>query len=172
MKIRDIENYAEKILKKTDQNEPPIELEKIAEKLNLKVGPADLGEEVSGVIFIKNKKGKIGYNPSDIRERIRFTIAHEIGHFVLHKEKMEMFIDKTYYALRDKNSSKGEYKMEREANAFAAALLMPRSLLIREIKETNFDLAEEDSLNKLARKFGVSTQAMSFRLANLNIFKG
>lgn len=170
MRIRDIENFAQKILKESNITEPYIEVEKVARDQGLVVGAADLGEDISGVIVVKNGKGKIGYNPNDIEERRRFTIAHELGHYLLHRDQMDMFVDKAYYALRDKNSSKGEYKMEREANAFAAALLMPRSLLVNEIKKTNFDLADEKSLNQLARKFKVSTQAMSFRLANLNIF--
>lgn len=170
MNRRDIENIAEKILKKNDQKKPPIDPAIIAQKLKVRVEQADLGEDVSGAIIIKNGKAKIGFNPNEITQRQRFTIAHELGHYLLHREKMEMFIDKTYYALRDEKSTKGEYQMEKEANAFAAALLMPSSLVLEEVKKINFDLADDSSLRKLANKFNVSTQAMSFRLANLNIF--
>lgn len=40
----------------------------------------------------------------------------------------------------------------------------------KEVEEINFDLGDDTSLFKLANKFDISTQAMSFRLANLNIF--
>lgn len=171
MRIRDIENKAEKILQTLNIDKPPINIKEIAMELGLVVQTGDFGNEVSGVIVFKNGKGIIGYNPNDPDVRQRFTIAHEFGHYLLHKNRMEMFVDKTYYAFRDENSSKGEFKLEREANAFAAAILMPRSLLLKEIKLRNFDLAESDeSLNKLAKKFRVSVQAMSFRLANLDVF--
>lgn len=169
MRIRDIENYSEKILKDYDIEALPVNPQEIAEYHGIIVQEADLGEGVSGAIVVKKGKAKIGYNPAEVEHRQRFTIAHELGHYLLHRDKMEMFIDKTFYALRDENSSKGEYKMEREANAFAAALLMPRSLVIREAKKLDFDLLDDKKLRKLADKFDVSTQAMSFRLANLNI---
>lgn len=170
MRISEIEKYAESILFDLGIKEAPINPKFIAEQKGIKVQEADLGEGVSGAIVVKNGKAKIGYNPDEVSQRQNFTIAHELGHFCLHKDKTEMFIDKSFYALRDERSSKGEYKLEREANAFAAALLMPRSLLLKEVEKTNFDLGDDSSLFKLANKFDVSTQAMSFRLANLNIF--
>lgn len=65
----------------------------------------------------------------------------------------------------------GEIKQEREANAFAAALLMPKNMVLREVQKFHFDLAGEDEnmIKKLADKFEVSTQAMTYRIANLNL---
>ena len=61
---------------------------------------------------------------------------------------------------------------EREANAFAAALLMPEHFLLEEIKKYSITLTEEDAaaIAKLAGKFQVSRQAMMFRITNLNLF--
>jgi|SRR5690625_1366218 len=170
MNRNEIEKTAQKLLIECNQNEPPINVFNIAECIGINVIDKDFGDQVSGVIVIKDGKAKIGFNSNHVEERIRFTIAHEIGHFILHRSQMDFFIDNTYYALRDDNSSKGEFKMEREANGFAAALLMPKKLIIEEIKKINFDIADENSLNILSKKFKVSTQAMSFRLANLRIF--
>ena len=69
---------------------------------------------------------------------------------------------------RDNTSSTGEYLKEREANSFAAALLMPRKSVEEKAAEYNTEIAE-DLIYALARDFNVSNQAMQIRLANLGI---
>lgn len=72
---------------------------------------------------------------------------------------------------RNNASSTGEVLIEREANAFAAAILMPKELIAQEINK----LLDGDALEiitKLSKKFGVSEQAMSFRLSNLGYYIG
>jgi Zn-dependent peptidase ImmA (M78 family) len=60
------------------------------------------------------------------------------------------------------------YEEEQEANAFAAALLMPIRLVQREIKNYNgFDLSDNSMITELAKKFDVSMQAMSYRIFRL-----
>jgi len=61
-----------------------------------------------------------------------FTIAHEIGHFILHHGESDLFIDTTYVAFRDSESTKGENRAEIQANQFAAALLMPALFIEQE----------------------------------------
>lgn len=74
-------------------------------------------------------KGTIGFNPTESKTRQRFTIAHELGHFELHKQDSGLFVDKEFKMLfRDQNSSSGEIRKEQEANAFAAAILMPENI--------------------------------------------
>jgi Zn-dependent peptidase ImmA (M78 family) len=59
---------------------------------------------------------------------------------------------------------------EREANAFAAALLMPSHLVRAEIQQHDFDFGDEDALNSLASTFQVSAQSMAYRLSKLRLF--
>ena len=56
-----------------------------------------------------------------------------------------------------------------EANAFAAALLMPAAWVRDAFLRQNFDLTEDDDLKMLAEKFEVSTQAMTYRLMKLRM---
>ena len=56
-----------------------------------------------------------------------------------------------------------------EANAFAAALLMPAALVRNAFEKQPFELTEDDVLEMLAKKFKVSTQAMTYRLMKLRI---
>ncbi|HLU84827.1 MAG TPA: ImmA/IrrE family metallo-endopeptidase, partial [Vicingaceae bacterium] len=115
----------------------------------------------------------IGYNKSENEVRQRFTIAHEIGHYFLHRLEHEIFYDKKDASklYRNHNSSTGEDQMEREANAFAAALLMPKNRLKLEIEKMQFDLGSDKDqiLEKLAATFKVSNQAMMYRILNLRL---
>jgi Zn-dependent peptidase ImmA (M78 family) len=165
-----IEVQAHQLLKESDSLRLPVPLERVAAHLGLQVEEAILGEDVSGVLVVAQGKGTIGVNSAHAHARQRFSIAHEIGHFILHQTKASLFIDKTYTVYRrDERSSTGEDLQEIQANKFAAALLMPEALVRQEVAKTGFDLGDETELASLADTFEVSTQAMSFRLANLNL---
>lgn len=173
--FRKIEFMASQLANKlSDKKKKYIDVEEVAKKLELVVSEHDLGANVSGVLYIEKGKGVIGYNNSESEVRKRFTIAHEIGHFILHRLDNEIFVDKKEFKVlyRDKNSGTGEIKQEREANAFAAALLMPEGRLITELKKMEFDLADEheNAVEALAKIFKVSTQAMMYRISNLELF--
>jgi Zn-dependent peptidase ImmA (M78 family) len=165
-----IERLATEALSTTGVSKAPVPVEIVARRLGLTVKPSDFTDDISGVLVIEDGSGAIGYNKTHAKVRQRFTIAHEIGHYQLHKDKIPLFVDKGYSAVyRDSASATGEVKREREANAFAAALLMPRHLLIEAIEGHSFDLSEDKSLKELSELFGVSTQAMAFRLSNLKL---
>ncbi len=61
--------------------------------------------------------------------RQRFTIAHELGHFFLHRASSTVFVDAAPIFFRDESSSNGSQREEIEANAFAAELLMPEDAI-------------------------------------------
>ena len=70
--------------------------------------------------------------------------------------------------LRNDLSSQGTDEAEREANYFAAALLMPKRFLERDLHDKEFlDLTEDTLVKTLSRKYGVSTLALMNRLKNL-----
>jgi Zn-dependent peptidase ImmA (M78 family) len=169
--MRRVERKAEDLLQKLGIRKPPVDVEKISRRLSVTVKPMDVKERISGVLVLKDEKATVGYNRSDARVRQRFTIAHELGHYMLHQDAMQLFVDEGYaVAYRDPRSSSGEIRREREANAFAAAILMPKYLVEEEVEKLNFDLGSDDALKTLAKRFNVSTQAMAYRLANLGIF--
>jgi Zn-dependent peptidase ImmA (M78 family) len=166
-----IEKRATDLLAELGCNTLPVPIDRIAAKLGIRLETADLGEDVSGVLVVTDSGCTIGCNWSDPAVRQRFTIAHEIGHFVLHRKSGSLFIDKQYAGIykRDKNSSSGVQRREVEANRFAAALLMPAETLAKAFEFLQFDLGDESALEELARKFEVSSQAMSFRLSHLGL---
>jgi hypothetical protein len=105
----------------------------------------------------------------------RFTKAHEIGHWMLHvdKEKGEyspaLLPEFTVRgALHSTIGRDGQTDwLERHADWFAAALLMPANIFVP-IAEQH-DLQNPRSLGKLARTFGVSLAALRARLSQLNL---
>ncbi len=168
---RKIEKLTTQILEELKVDRLPIPVNKIAELRGLAIKPYDLGLDVSGVLVVEGGKGTIGFNPTESIVRQRFTIAHELGHYELHKDGDQLFVDKGFKVMfRDQNSATGEDRMEQEANAFAAALLMPEPLIRKEIQKQNFDFTHEDSMKKLAKIFNVSVPAMTFRISNLGLF--
>ena len=165
------EARAEAVLRQLKQKKAPINVGRVARQLGVRVERADLGEDCSGVLVRNGDAAVIGVNYSHHPNRQRFTIAHELGHFVLHKGGK--YIDKGMSTLqfRDAESSTGTQLEEREANQFAAALLMPADWVRREFEKHPFDLGDDEALNTMCRLFGVSSQAMSFRLVNLGLLR-
>lgn len=94
----------------------------------------------------------------DSYTRRRFTLAHELGHFLLAHQSTEgqLFRDDN-----DTLSGSRENWQETEANQFAAELLMPEFRIHSLIRNTS------QTLGSLAQTFGVSENAMTRRLRNL-----
>lgn len=166
----DVERDAALLLERLGVRDAPIPVDRVAALLGLHIERTVFGDDVSGVLVINQDKGVIGVNASQPLVRQRFTIAHEIAHYELHREELPVFIDKQlrqYAAVfRNADSSNGEDRREREANRYAAALLMPLPLLREEIAKLPPELDDEEVVESLAARFNVSKQAMSFRIAN------
>lgn len=80
-----IEEQTFNILSELKINTPnKIDVFKIAEYLGVDVKPANLDSSISGLFVIKEQKPYIRYNDSEAPQRQKFTIAHELGHYVLH----------------------------------------------------------------------------------------
>src|SRR5262249_6862121 len=110
-------------------------------------------------------------NAANAPVRQRFTIAHEIGHFALHRGTV--YLDgRARVNFRDGLSSMATDQEEIDANAFAAALLMPARWVRSDFESVVRNAAvnsEEELAEDLAVRFSVSRQAMHFRLINLGL---
>jgi len=172
--ITTIKKQTEAILAQYGGDTLPIKIEDIAKKAGLHVTPYAFDEDISGALVIENGGGTIGYNQTESRVRRRFTIAHEFGHFWLHRETSSVFMDKGFHVMfRSRQSGMAEDTqiIEREANTFAACILMPDHLLVREIEKIDFDLGSDDDIKNLAKIFDVSAQAMNYRILNSGLFR-
>lgn len=162
------EREASALLKRLGINEPPIDVAVVAKLLGISLQLADLGDDCSGMLVRAEGGAVIGVHYAHPPNRQRFTIAHEIGHFALHDGGT--YVDRgTTLRLRSSANNSGSVVEEREANQFAAALLMPAPWLKRELKMHAVDLGDDESLRALCERFGVSSQAMMYRLMNLRL---
>lgn len=163
--------HASRLIRELKISTAPIPVERIAKHLKALVRYSPFDDEISGMVFVKEGIPVIGVNALHHPNRQRFTIAHEIGHLVLHREHVtaHVHVDKQYRVLmRNTRSSKGTDLIEIEANQFAAELLMPHEMLHGALEDL-IDLDDEESIESLARKFKVSKQAMSHRLSGLSM---
>lgn len=173
MSGNELESKAEQALRSTDTYRVPVAIDVVAHRLQLSTAAEALGDDVSGMLVMEGGRGAIGYNATHAPVRQRFTIAHEIAHYLLHAKgnKSQLFIDRSVTFRRDQNSATGDDRHEVEANQLGAALLMPRELVQQEIKKHDLDLDDEDAISFLAKRFQVSTAAMTNRLVNLRLLR-
>jgi Zn-dependent peptidase ImmA (M78 family) len=172
-----IEEKATQILRKCRVSTAPVNILKMAQMLGAKVGFQPFREELSGMLVRKDDQIIIGVNSRHPKTRQRFTIAHELGHWQLGHQG-ELFLDKTLRSRsvsikkRDQRAAEGTDKEEIDANAFAAAILMPESLLIAAVERRlrgDDGYAIDRLVGDLAGEFEVSSQAMEHRLTNLGM---
>jgi Zn-dependent peptidase ImmA (M78 family) len=157
------ENAAQRLLRRLGPFNPPIDLHEICRRLGLPIAHERLGRDVSAMLLRNGERGVIAVNSSHPLVRQRFSIAHEIGHFLLHKG---VYIDKvTRVNQRVTRATIGIDPDEVQANAFAAELLMPFQLVLREFTTAVRDgHGEAVLIKRLAARFQVSEQAMEIRL--------
>jgi len=155
---------ARDIIKTYGVENPPVPIEKIAKSLGVTIQYAHFDDALSGMAFVRDGMSIIGVNSLHHPNRQRFTIAHELGHHVLHAEilQSEVHVDKVVLN-RNKTSAQGVDLKEIEANAFAAEILMPSDWIDNLIYE-GVDVGDELKIAMLAKKFRVSTAALQFRL--------
>ncbi len=138
----------------------PVDPKQVAYSLDMAVRELDpLGADsiLSGKFEYDDGTPVCYYNSSEAPVRQRFTIAHEIGHYVLGHGR----------AMRDPATNftlgKLDYR-EVQANQFAASLLMPKNVVKNMVRHKGIDDVEE-----LADRFFVSQVAMKYRLKNLGL---
>lgn len=167
-------NAAKRLLRRLAVESMPVDVHAIAEALEIEIVQRPGFElkghgTVSGLLLRREGKNICVINGDHLLTRRRFSVAHEIGHFVLHPFQ-EAYIDADFrVAARDDRSSEGTYLKEIEANAFAAELLMPEEMVRAEVEEP-LGPFDEDRVKSLAGQFEVSAQAMTIRLTNLGLF--
>ena len=142
----------------------PVDVVEIANAYGINVYVADLSNEISGAIRYNQeaKKFEILVNKNNAEVRQRFTIAHELGHYFLHREILkneEVHIDVLYRSETQTDITTKE--QEKEVDYFAGALLINR-MIIEKLNE-NYTVAE------LAKILKVSSSAMAVRLDILGI---
>ena len=169
----DIESKADLLRKQFKMDQAPVDVFTLADLLEIEVFEAEFKDrDTCGMITKSAADGafRIFVNREHGHSRQRYTVAHELGHFILHKDKFSdpqnaSLIDSELSMFRFGPDSKGgpdTRRLEIQANKFAASLLMPRKLV-----ESAFALLGD--IQAIADLFEVSRAAMGFRLSSLDL---
>lgn len=125
------------------------------------VGILDLGDSVDGVCAVQGQAAVILAAPTPVAARQRFTLAHELGHFLAGDDQgLRIDVD---------IMNPGRDGSEQRANAFAAAFLMPQHLLVERL---GGDEPTREDVATLAVELGVSPSALAYRLERLRLIDG
>lgn len=152
----DIHRQADRLLQSAGVSREPVSLRDVVSALNLEV------VQTAGEPFLceaalepRGDGHRIVLRGASSEQRRRFTIAHEIGHFVLHPQRLA--------PERGGAGNAAWQAQEREADQFAAELLMPEHLVREAVALHGADVS------RLAGRFDVSQQAMRTRLRRLGL---
>ena len=141
----------------------------------LKVGGRDFGERFDGKLRYDSAKRRFGlmYNtkydaglpPGEHNPRTRFSVAHELGHyFIEHHHAYYTHGGKTHASI---NEFRSGVTIEREADAFAASLLLPSHLVSPIINRQQLSI---EKIHEIAREFQTSRLSTAIRCVQLSHF--
>ena len=137
----------------------PFDVKGVVRALDIRLSTKPLDDDVSGYLKKTESGWLIAVNSLHHPRRQKFTLAHELGHYFLHRHNHNKFMDKTLFRNGQTSS------LEIEANAFASELLMPEDALKQYVN--NVSKKVED----IAEYFGVSAVAVRYRAQKLG-FRG
>lgn len=163
-----IDQAVEKILEENYIFNPPINVFKIANDMGFNLYMVEFKDnDIKGIMVDSNeifkpfrKKRIIAINKKDYNTRQLFTVAHELGHFILHCNDNSNF----YERYLGEDSVQNE-NIEKQANFFAASLLMPSKMvdkLILGLRNENYN--DDYISNTIAQVFNVSLKSAQKRL--------
>lgn len=147
------------LLERYDIKVPTVPVIQLAKEEGLKLKFVDMRDEMPNVSGLFDDENRIIYvNKNDSVTRKAFTIAHELGHYILQHETDEFGVLPRQAGLVTANP------IEKEANAFAANLLVPKFMLLNVMRKYDLTVADTDSL---ADMFGVSREVIMYRMNGL-----
>lgn len=158
MKVDDVVKKAESLLEENYIKEPPVDVYQLARFNGLDIIEQAFPEQLNHISGFVTKDGDINkmyVNLNDSPNRRKFTIAHELGHWLLHQEELTKNPNRSILfriAIGELNKD----PLEKEANIFAANLLVPLTLLNK--------YRDDKSIDELAKLFGVSKDVIGYRL--------
>ena len=129
----------------------PVDILGLAYSIGIQVEYLALADDTSGFLRRTGANWLIGVNSMHHPNRQRFTVAHELGHYFLHRDHGD-FVDKALFR-KELQSDRREY----EANSFASRLLMPAD----DFKDVSAQF--NSNVEQIAKQFGVSIAAAKFR---------
>lgn len=170
-KVEDMPGVAQMILDKLGIEECPVPIVAIMKSLRFQVVSGELKDEISGIIGIDDNLKKdfessrvIAINSKDNIGHQRFTMAHELAHFLF-----DFDVSKQIEYYNTYNTLESETEEERRANFFAANLLMPEKVFKEEFEKVVVKNNLYRTVEKLSDIFQVSGEAVRRRISELSL---
>lgn len=152
--VQDAEGLVRFCRKRGYINGQEIDIEAVIENHSqLQLLYADLGDKDAYIKRVDQEKFEIGVNKRHSTTRQRFSMAHELAHFLLHQDQIEDLKNGERIMYRDAERNPREFS----ANLFASESLMPEDAF-REVYEEF-----HGNVMYMAREFGVSPEALKYR---------
>lgn len=154
---------AQRTLKEIKVDNPPVDVHKVLQHLGINLLPYAFPDKISAILLKENNMFVVGVNENHHPNRQRFSIAHEIGHYLLGHYK-DVFVDSAEitegrFDIRDTVQNKIQ---EQEANYFAGELLIPSEMIKR-------DFVKIHNVEEIAKLYKVSKEALWVRLLKLKL---
>lgn len=170
--VEKIEIIATEIREMFGLKETPTQIANILNKVGFKIYSLEMDETLSGRIGIANEfkeilgsKKILQINSKDNRGHQRFTMAHELGHYIFDYDGHNRYAN-AYSLAEDDVNSPGEIRV----NRFAVALLMPKNIFVdKYTARKTLGLDEVSICKSLAEEFEVSETAVSKRIVELGL---
>lgn len=146
----------------------PVELGPVFQELGVDFRALPISSGESGWIERDGDRFSVVVNSMEAKQRQRFTAAHELAHYLLHRDLMDggrrlkRHTDRLYDGPQNNPPEPFSPMEEVQANKLAAQIIMP-ARLVREYAARGLSVAE------LAKAFEVSKAAMQIRLKTLGL---
>ncbi len=147
----------------------PVDMSAIFSDLGIQFEEIWMDDGASGWITRHGDKFSVAVNASESQTRRRFTAAHELAHYLLHRDlmhgngdRMNRHLDKLYGGAEANPASPFTRQHEIQANRLAAQIVMPAPLV-------RAKFAAQQDIGVLATEFGVSKAAMEIRIKTLGL---
>ncbi len=165
-RYRKIDERVNEILDKDSYCRPPVDIMSIARGAGLQIRMNDLAD-LSVVLRRDSRSATVVLNRAENSLRHRFAVAHALGHILLHPE-LDQHADAQFTVLgRNRQLSYDRSIQEKEANYFAACILVPERSLKDEIGSCPRDEFGEIDVHQLAKAYIVSSNLMLLRLCGM-----
>lgn len=171
MDEKEIKDKVDEVFNETRLISTPVEIISMASFYGFSVYELEMDRNTSGMIIVNDGPIKafhtdkiIAVNSAHPSTRKRFTVAHELGHYILQDRPKKCF------AHRD--SDENYDSQERDADSFASALLMPEDDIQGFVKSYRKSVIDDEAsvlISRVAQKYNVSGKAAQVRLKKLGI---
>lgn len=145
-------------------DKPIVDLRALLDNAGVRIFEVPIpNDELSGFSFWHEKYGPcILVHAKDVKGRRNFTLSHELAHLLYSHGSSACYIPSDISGVHD--------RIERKANQFAAELLLPKTGVVHDFKKRNLPRKpSEKQLRQMSIKWGVSIQALGYRLEGLGL---